>query len=107
MKTPRVAARSTSGKQTNVEESRRHFLRYFAKGFRDPKYLAWERDYKWAAHEAWQQALGRSTFRALLTEEKYSEIAQRAVRIESRTNLLFSFEKMALRDAVRTSQGAR
>jgi hypothetical protein len=30
-----------------------------------------------------------------------------AVRIESRTNLLFSFEKMALRDAVRSPAGAR
>src|SRR5213079_1751976 len=30
-----------------------------------------------------------------------------AVRIESRTNLLFSFEKMALRDAVRTTPGAQ
>ena len=30
-----------------------------------------------------------------------------AVRIESRTNLLFSFEKMALRDAVKSSTGAR
>jgi hypothetical protein len=29
------------------------------------------------------------------------------VAIESRTNLLFSFEKMALRDAVRTGAGAR
>jgi hypothetical protein len=29
------------------------------------------------------------------------------VSIESRTNLLFSFEKMALRDAVRTSRGSR
>jgi hypothetical protein len=29
------------------------------------------------------------------------------VRIESRTNLLFSFEKMALRDAVRTPEGAK
>ena len=30
-----------------------------------------------------------------------------AVRIESRTNLLFSFEKMALRDAVKPPEGAR
>jgi hypothetical protein len=30
-----------------------------------------------------------------------------AVRIESRTNLLFSFEKMALRDAVKTTEGAK
>jgi hypothetical protein len=34
------------------------------------------------------------------------EIARRAVRIESRTNLLFSFEKMALRDAVKGRAGA-
>jgi hypothetical protein len=38
---------------------------------------------------------------------EWSEIAARAVRIESRTNLLFSFEKMALRDAVKTPEGAR
>jgi hypothetical protein len=35
------------------------------------------------------------------------EIASRAVRIESRTNLLFSFEKMALRDAVKTRASAQ
>ena len=29
------------------------------------------------------------------------------MRIESRTNLLFSFEKMALRDAVKSARGAR
>jgi hypothetical protein len=29
------------------------------------------------------------------------------VRLESRTNLLFSFEKMALRDAVKSAAGAR
>ena len=33
-------------------------------------------------------------------------MAQLAVQIESRTNLLFSFEKMAVRDAVRTEEGA-
>jgi hypothetical protein len=37
----------------------------------------------------------------------FEEIAAHAVRIESRTNLLFSFEKMALRDAVRTAHGQR
>jgi hypothetical protein len=36
----------------------------------------------------------------------FKEIAARAVAIESRTNLLFSFEKMALRDAVKTAKGA-
>lgn len=37
----------------------------------------------------------------------FEQVAAEAVRIESRTNLLFSFEKMALRDAVRTRAGAR
>jgi hypothetical protein len=40
------------------------------------------------------------TFTGLLRANKFEEIAMRAVRIESRTNLIFSFEKMALRDAV-------
>jgi hypothetical protein len=86
---------------------RRKFLRYFRKGFYDETYIEWERGYKWAAHERWESALGRSVFRALLNEGKYSEVAARAVSIESRTNLLFSFEKMALRDAVKSPAGAQ
>src|SRR5206468_884531 len=44
--------------------------------------------------------------KALLKDGAHQEIARRAVVIESRTNLLFSFEKMALRDAVRGPVGA-
>ncbi len=86
---------------------RRKFLRFFPGGFLDETYLDWERNYKWEAHERWEQSLGRSAFRTALNEERYSEIAARAVQIESRTNLLFSFEKMALRDAVKSTEGAR
>jgi hypothetical protein len=86
---------------------RREFLRYFPGGFRDETYLDWERGYKWNAHVRWNEDLGEDTFRALLRDEEYGEIAARAVRIESRTNLLFSFEKMALRDAVKPREGAR
>ena len=50
--------------------------------------------------------MGRREFRSLLEQGDEQEIAARAVRIESRTNLLYSFEKMALRDAVK-SRGAR
>jgi hypothetical protein len=85
---------------------RRKFLRFFPGGFQDETYLAWERDYKWKAHEQWNQVLNRSSYRALLQARKFSEIAAHAVRIESRTNLLFSFEKMALRDAVKSRPGA-
>ncbi|HMG05469.1 MAG TPA: hypothetical protein VK581_08410 [Chthoniobacterales bacterium] len=86
---------------------RRKFLRFFPKGFRDETYLAWERDYKWTAHEQWDVALDQKTFRSLLGQKEFTEIGARAVRIESRTNLLFSFEKMALRDAVKSPAGAR
>ncbi|MDB6125145.1 MAG: hypothetical protein JWQ71_4138 [Pedosphaera sp.] len=86
---------------------RRKFLRFFPKGFRDEKYYHWERGYKWRAFEHWSQSLDHTTFRMLLREDKFSEIAARAIRIESRTNLLFSFEKMAIRDAVKSLAGAR
>src|SRR5688500_7182711 len=80
---------------------RKHLLHYFPDGFRDETYLDWERDYKWAAHEEWEAQLNQAEYQRLLKARKYDDVAQRAVRIETRTNLLFSFEKMALRDAVR------
>jgi hypothetical protein len=85
---------------------RRKFLRFFPDGFGDETYIDWERGYKEAAHERWQSELGASEFRALLKRGDYAEVARRAVTIESRTNLLFSFEKMALRDAVKLGDGA-
>jgi hypothetical protein len=90
-----------------ARKCRRKFLRYFPKGFADPTYIDWERGYKWNAHLRWQAELGEVKFRALLRGGRYSEIAANAVKIESRTNLLFSFEKMALRDAVKSAEGAR
>ena len=96
--------------KTAVEKKRlrcrKHFLHYFPDGYQDETYLDWERGYKWAAHEQWQAQLNQREYNRLLKVRDYAEIAQRAVRIETRTNLLFSFEKMALRDAVR-GRGAR
>ena len=83
------------------------FLAYYPQGFRDPSYLDLERGYKEAAHALWMERLHPSAFRSLLKRERYREIAHEAVRIESRTNLLFSFEKMAIRDAVKSQAGAR
>jgi hypothetical protein len=87
---------------------RRKFLRFFPGGFRDPTYLDWERHYKVATHERWEAALARAEFRRLLGRGEFAEIAARAVRVEqqSRHSMIFSFEKMALRDAVRTDAGA-
>ena len=89
-----------------ARKCRRKFLRYFPAGFRDETYVEWERGYKWQAHERWQAELPHAAFRRLLRDGQYVAIAARAVAIESRTNLLFSFEKMALRDAVRSPAGA-
>lgn len=89
-----------------ARQARRKFLRYFPNGFHDETYVDWERDYKWEAHRQWEAALGRSRLRAIIRAGRETEAAAAAVRIESRTNLLFSFEKMALRDAVRTRAGA-
>lgn len=86
---------------------RKKFLRFFADGFRDETYIAWERNYKWKAHQQWVRLLDQHTFKRLLEAGEFHEIAARAVRIESRTNLLFSFEKMALRDALKPVSGAR
>lgn len=88
---------------------RRKFLRFFPKGFRDETYLAWERDYKWETHQRWEEALNRDEFRRLLGKCEYAEIAARAIRTEqrSRHSMIFSFEKMALRDAVKSADGSR
>ncbi len=86
---------------------RKKFLYYFPKGFMDTKYLEWERNYKSEAHKSFIELLNRKQYSAMLAKKMFLEIAAMAVRIESRTNLLFSFEKMALRDAVKTQEGAK
>jgi hypothetical protein len=88
---------------------RRKFLRFFPKGFRDETYLAWERDYKWETHQRWEEVLHQAEFRRLLAKREYPEIAARAVRVEqrSRHSMIFSFEKMALRDAIKSAAGVR
>jgi hypothetical protein len=93
--------------RSGPDKCRRKFLRFFPDGFDDETYIDWERDYKWEAHERWNDQLGKPEFRKLLAGGEYAEIARRAVTIESRTNLLFSFEKMAMRDAVKSPAGAR
>jgi hypothetical protein len=101
---PKLAQSTANPK---AARARRKFLRFFPGGFNDETYLEWERDYKWQAYERWCASLRRPAFRSLLDAGDYEEVARHAVTIESRTNLLFSFEKMALRDAVKSREGAR
>jgi hypothetical protein len=92
---------------TPAEKCRRKFLKHFPKGFHDEKYWAWERGYKWAAHERWTGLLARTEFETLLDRRAFAEIGSRALRSLSGTNLIFSFESMALRDALKDKKGAR
>ena len=87
---------------------RRKFLRFFPRGFRDEDYIATEREYKSASHERWCEALNHEEYASLLQQGRHAEIAARAVRVEQRSlySMLFSFEKMALRDAVKSARGA-
>ena len=83
-------------RQTSTDRIRqkclKKFLYYFRKGFTDPKYISWEREYKETAHHQFQEHLNKKAFQSLLKDQEYSAIAALAVKIESRTNLLFSFE---------------
>jgi hypothetical protein len=103
----RIGRNASLSKPNGSQRARRKFLKFFPGGFRDETYVDWERAYKWQAHESWEAQLGRERYRKLIQQEAFAEIASHAVRIESRTNLLFSFEKMALRDAVKSAAGAR
>ncbi|HMC99278.1 MAG TPA: hypothetical protein VKH37_03965, partial [Ferruginibacter sp.] len=86
---------------------KRKFIYYFPKGYEDKKYIDWERGYKSGAHTKFREQFNKTAFRKLLEQEAYDVIAAEVVRIESKTNLLFSFEKMALRDAVKSAEGAK
>ncbi len=92
-----------------VERARRKFRRFFPRAFIDPTYLDWERDYKWETHQRWNAVLGRREFERLLDARDFQAIATAALRVEqqSRHSMIFSFEKMALRDAVRSAEGAK
>jgi hypothetical protein len=103
------SSKGARGLSEGAARCRGKFLRFFPGGFRDETYIDWERGYKWETHERWEEALGRDEFRRLLKRGEFAEVAARAVRVEqrSRHSMIFSFEKMALRDAVKVPEGAR
>jgi len=102
-----TGARASNVSYLGAGRSRRKFELFYPDGFADETYLVAERSFKERAHLEWQTELGPGPFRKLLARGEFRQIADAAVRIEARTNLLFSFEKMALRDAVRSPAGAR
>jgi len=95
------------GSQGKADKCRRKFLKFFPRGFRDEKYWGWERGYKWAAHEKWLESLSKPVFAELLDRGRFEEIGSLVLRTLSVTNLIFSFENMALRDALKSKAGAQ
>jgi hypothetical protein len=86
---------------------RRKFELFYPDGFDDETYVVAERSHKERAHLEWEAELAPASFRKLLARGEFRAVCDAAVRIEARANLLFSFERMALRDAVKTPAGAR
>ncbi len=93
--------------QKALTRHKKRFLRFFPNSFQDQQYIDWERTYKWEAHKLFQEHLARDKFKTLMNKGQYDEIAMRALQVEARTNFIFSFEKMALRDGVKAPGGAR
>jgi hypothetical protein len=102
LSSPATGARASNVNYLGAARCRRKFELFYPDGFQDETYQVAERSYKERAHLEWQTELGPGAFRKLLARGEFRRIADIAVRIESRTNLLFSFEKMAIRDAVRS-----
>lgn len=103
-KTSRSASQLTGLRPAT--RARRKFVRIFPKGFADPDYVELERSYKWDAHLKWEEKLSQRQFASFLRKRDFASIATEAIRIEASTNLLFSFEKMALRDALKDNDSA-
>lgn len=97
---PALADRSRAAK--------RRFREIFPRGFADPTYLEWERDYKWRAHLHFRRSLGRGEMERLLAAGRFETIAHRAIAVYqgSKLNLLALYEWMALRDALLDPDGA-
>ncbi|MEZ0307988.1 MAG: hypothetical protein ACAH21_08680, partial [Ramlibacter sp.] len=104
---PLNGARAGNVSYMGATRCRRKFELYYPDGFTDETYLVAERSYKERSHLEWAAQLGPTDFRKLLARGEFRQIADIAIRIESRTSLLFSFEKMALRDALKSPAGAR
>ncbi|MFT3912624.1 MAG: hypothetical protein QM704_00650 [Anaeromyxobacteraceae bacterium] len=82
------------------EEGLAFFKNLFPAGFTDPRYLKEERDYKWAAHEQFEQTLGKAELARLIDAGDAAELAKRALAVETVSqNLLHPIEKARLKDA--------
>lgn len=104
---PPAGAGATNVIYLGAAHCRRKFELFYPDGFEDETYLVAERSHKERAHLEWETELAAADFRKLLARGEFRVIADIAVRIEARASLLSTFERMALRDAVKSPAGAR
>jgi hypothetical protein len=57
--------------------------------------------------QRWSEVRDQKNIARCCAKATYALIAARAVAVEARTHLVFSFEKRALRDAIKSPKGAR
>ena len=102
-----TGARASNVNYLGAARCRHKFQLYYPNGFDDEVYQVAERGVKDRAVLEWNAELNPPTFRRLLARGEYGHIVDTALRVESRCNLLFSLEKMALRDAIKAPADAR
>ena len=102
----RIAPPGSAVRYQSLPRSIKTFLEQFPEGFYGEKFKRHERDYKEKAHVLVQRILSKEEFFALLSDEAYSEVAKRSLKLLNATNLVFPNEKMALKDGLsdQTSQ---
>jgi hypothetical protein len=102
-----TGARASNVNFLGAARCRHKFQLYYPNGFDDEVYQVAERGVKERAHLEWNTELNPPAYRRLLARGEHARIVDIAMRVESRSNLLFSFEKIALRDAVKAPADAR
>src|SRR5688500_11107945 len=92
-----------------LRRAQRRFTEIFPGRFRDEDYVDWERDYKMAAHAAWNELLSQRELERLLRARAFGEVGARAIAVYARPklNYLALYEWMALREALADPAGAR
>ncbi len=72
------------------------FLQSYPQGFSTPRFIKDERDANVRANQFCAQLLGQDELAALIAEERYQDVCDRARHVESMTSLLTKSEKAAL-----------
>ena len=88
----------------SLETYKAAFVKKFPGGFRDPEYVKQERVYKVKASKALHEHLSAKALSGLVKKRNFAEVATRARRLVSATNLVFKFEQIKLSNGLKTPE---